>query len=155
MDGTGNQRPIGLAARLKAQTKTLAELLNTEAPEFAPQVPEQARAAIVQTHCHQHAVLGNQADMEMMRRVGLDADVLASGCCGLAGDFGMSAEHRDVSYACAERVLYPALRDAGSGTVVLADGFSCRLQIAHSGTGQVGRHLAEVLDSALDAEAPR
>jgi Fe-S oxidoreductase len=152
MDGTGNQRLIGLAHLLKEQTSTLAEFLDERAPDFAPQVAPDAATAIVQTHCHQHAVLGNTADTALMKRVGLDATVLKSGCCGLAGDFGMSPTHRDVSFACAERVLFPALRAADPHTQVLADGFSCRLQIAHSGTGKVAVHLAELLAAALPVD---
>ena len=79
---------------------------------------------MIQTHCHQHAVTGFDADVALMRRIGLDPEVLDSGCCGLAGNFGMVPEHREVSLACAERVLLPAVRDADPRTVVLADGFS-------------------------------
>jgi Fe-S oxidoreductase len=136
-----------LARRAADHTVTFAELLDQRAPDFAPRLPG-TRKAIVQTHCHQHATLGFQADQEVMRRVGLDAQVLDSGCCGLAGDFGMTPEHRDVSYACAERVLYPAVRDADDDTLILADGFSCRYQIASSGTGRRAVHLAEVVAAA-------
>jgi Fe-S oxidoreductase len=109
-------------------------------------------AAVVQKHCHHHAILGFEADRELMVRFGLEPQVLASGCCGLAGDFGMTAEHRDVSLACAERVLLPAVREADPNTVVLADGFSCRTQIDGAGTGRGSVHLAEVLAAAVRGE---
>ncbi len=144
------------AQRLKAQTVTLAELLNDRAPDFAPQlstVDGGRPKAIVQTHCHQHAVLGFEPDEQTMRRFGLDATVLDSGCCGLAGDFGMTREHRDVSLACAERVLLPEVRAADPDTLVLADGFSCRTQIAGARTGRRARHLAEVLAAAVRGQA--
>jgi FAD/FMN-containing dehydrogenase/Fe-S oxidoreductase len=138
-------------ARLLAeQTRTLAETLDDYAPDFAPQLPGNRRA-IVQTHCHQHAVLGDEADRRVMRRIGLEATVLASGCCGLAGDFGMTPDHRAVSLACAERVLLPAVRDAEADTIVLADGFSCRTQIADGCDGRESRHLAELLAEAVNA----
>jgi Fe-S oxidoreductase len=93
--------------------------------------------------------MGFAADVDLMRRTGLQAEVLDSGCCGLAGNFGMTPAHRDVSLACAERVLLPAIRDAEPGTVVLADGFSCRTQIDQAHTGHRPLHLAEVLNRAL------
>ncbi len=142
------------AQRLARQTRTLAELLDEDAPDFAPRLPGD-REAIVQTHCHQHAVLGEAADRRLMERVGLRARVLESGCCGLAGDFGLTADHREVSLACAERVLLPEVRAADPSTIVLADGFSCRYQITDAGTGRRPRHLAEVLAAAVAAGPPR
>ncbi len=143
------------AQRLRSQATTLAELLTDRVPDFAPQLSTQDGArpkAIVQTHCHQHAVLGFEADRQTMERVGLDATVLDSGCCGLAGDFGMTPQHRDVSLGCAERVLLPAVRDAPEDTLVLADGFSCRYQIEDAGTGRRAVHLAEALAGAVRGE---
>jgi Fe-S oxidoreductase len=84
-----------------------------------------------------------------METVGLKADQLSSGCCGLAGNFGMTPAHRDVSLACAEQALLPAVRDASPETVILADGFSCRTQIDEAGTGRRAVHLAEVLNAAV------
>ncbi|MEN3303880.1 MAG: hypothetical protein V7603_82 [Micromonosporaceae bacterium] len=143
------------AQRLRAQAVTLAELLTDKAPDFTPQlstIDGQRPRAIVQTHCHQHAILGFAPDRQTMERVGLEVRVLDSGCCGLAGDFGMTAAHRDVSLACAERVLLPEVRDAPAGTLVLADGFSCRTQIDGAHTGRRAVHLAEVLAAAVRRE---
>ncbi len=140
------------AVRLREQTVTLAELLNERAGDFAPQVStvdDGRPAAVVQKHCHHHAILGFEQDRQLMCRFGLEPQVLASGCCGLAGDFGMTAQHRDVSLACAERVLLPAVRQADPNTVVIADGFSCRTQIDGAGTGRGSVHLAEVLAAAV------
>jgi FAD/FMN-containing dehydrogenase/Fe-S oxidoreductase len=136
------------ADRLARQTVTLAELLAGRAPDFAPRLPAGTRA-IVQRHCHHHAVLGAGADRRLMDAIGLEATELDSGCCGLAGDFGMTPEHRDVSLACAERALLPAVRAAAPDTLVLADGFSCRTQIEDAGTGRRPVHLAEVLNAAV------
>jgi FAD/FMN-containing dehydrogenase/Fe-S oxidoreductase len=141
--------------RLRDQTVTLAELLTEHTPGWEP--PRLHRRAIVQTHCHQHAVMGFDRDVELMQQMGLDVDVLDSGCCGLAGNFGFERGHYEVSTACAERVLLPEVREAGPEDVVLADGFSCRTQIEQGDAG--GRHavhLAEVLAAALhgDPAAP-
>ncbi|GDY30481.1 FAD-binding and (Fe-S)-binding domain-containing protein [Gandjariella thermophila] len=102
--------------------------------------------AVGQVHCHQSAVLGSAADRALLDHVGVRAEFV-EGCCGLAGNFGFERGHYDVSQACAEHALFPALRDAPDA-LVLADGFSCRTQIAQ-GTGRAAVHLAEVLHRAL------
>ena len=84
----------------------------------------------------------------------MDFEVLDSGCCGMAGAFGFERDHYDVSIASGERVLLPAVREAGPETLVLADGFSCREQIAQV-TGRRARHLAEALAEALGAASFR
>jgi Fe-S oxidoreductase len=139
--------------RLAAQTRTLAELLLERAGDW--DVPRVERNAIVQMHCHQHAILGEHAEVELMKRAGVDADVLDSGCCGLAGNFGFEAGHYDVSMACAEDGLLPAVRSASEDTLMVADGFSCRTQVEQSGElkGSDARrrpvHLAQLIAAAL------
>jgi Fe-S oxidoreductase len=109
----------------------------------------------VQVHCHQHAELGFDAEMEVMERAGIRAEHLDSGCCGLAGNFGYEPGHLEVSVACAERVMLPRIRAVDSETLVLADGFSCRTQIDQLDSGgRQGRHLAQVLAEAYGVEAP-
>jgi FAD/FMN-containing dehydrogenase/Fe-S oxidoreductase len=138
--------------RLRKQTRTLAELLVDDhdiTPPPLRAVDGGRPHAISQTHCHHHAVLGHDADQELMRRAGLDTETLASGCCGLAGDFGMTPDHRGVSLAVGEQVLLPAVRAAADTTLVLADGFSCRTQIQEAGTARQPVHLAEVVNAAL------
>lgn len=76
------------------------------------------------------------------------------GCCGLAGDFGVERGHYEVSAAVAETALLPAVRAAGPAAVVLADGFSCRTQLADL-AGQRGVHLAQLLASRLPADGAR
>jgi FAD/FMN-containing dehydrogenase/Fe-S oxidoreductase len=134
--------------RLRSQTVTLAELLEHRTPGWEP--PRLDRRAVMQTHCHQHAVLGSDDDVALLHRAGVDVEVLDSGCCGLAGNFGFEKGHYDVSMACAERVLLPALRAADDGVAVLADGFSCRTQIEQGDSGgRRGMHLAQLLASGL------
>ena len=92
--------------------------------------PRLDRTVHVQTHCHHHAIMGYAADRQLLdRRSASQVDVLDSGCCGLAGNFGFEKGHYEVSEACAERVLLPAVRAADDADVILADGFSCRTQI--------------------------
>jgi Fe-S oxidoreductase len=137
------------ADRLARQTVTLSELLIDKAPGFRPRLPGAPVEAIVQRHCHQHAILGADADAKVMEFLGLDGSDLDSGCCGLAGNFGMTPAHREVSLGCAEQALLPAVRSASRRTVVLADGFSCRTQIADARVGREAVHLAEVLNAAV------
>jgi Fe-S oxidoreductase len=137
--------------RLRRQTVTLAELLTAHTPGWRP--PRVPRTAHVQTHCHQHAILGTAADEKVLCGAGVQLDALDSGCCGLAGNFGFEEGHYEVSEACAERVLLPAVRDAGPADVILADGFSCRTQVQQSDAG--GRravHLAELLRAGLHGD---
>ncbi|HTW09221.1 MAG TPA: FAD-linked oxidase C-terminal domain-containing protein, partial [Acidimicrobiales bacterium] len=143
-------------ARVKKQTVTLAELLTAHSPGWKPpQVPEPYRRAIVQLHCHQHAVLDWEADQALWQAAGLEATRLDSGCCGLAGNFGFEPGHRQISEACAERVLMPAVRDAPPTTAVLADGFSCRTQIhLLAGGRREAMHTAELLNGARSGRLP-
>lgn len=139
--------------RLAGQVRTFAEQLVRHAPAgWRP--PRLDRRATVQTHCHQHAVMKSDADRELMRRARLDADVLDEGCCGLAGDFGFERGHHEVSMAVAEQGVLPAVRDAAPGSLLLADGFSCRTQIEESGTGRRALHLAEALALGLEGTLP-
>ncbi|MDX3541067.1 FAD-binding oxidoreductase, partial [Streptomyces sp. MB09-01] len=136
------------AARLAAAVRTFAEVLEEYAPHWRP--PRLDRAVAGQTHCHQHAVLGDAADRRLRERAGLVGE-LSGGCCGLAGNFGFEPGHHEVSVACAEEQLLPALRAAGPDAVIQADGFSCRTQIAQLG-GVRARHLAELLAEGLAAD---
>ncbi len=136
--------------RLSKQTFTLAELLDDRAPDWS--TPAIDAHAIMQTHCHQHAVLSRDADVNVLQRCGVHVDKLASGCCGLAGNFGFERGHYDVSIAAGERVLLPRVRSADPTTVVLADGFSCRTQIAQGETDRTAVHLAELLAAGISGQ---
>ncbi|MFF6949222.1 FAD-binding and (Fe-S)-binding domain-containing protein [Streptomyces iakyrus] len=139
------------AARLAAKVLTFAETLERHAPGWRP--PRVSRPVAGQTHCHQHAVLGDAADRRLREAARLTGE-LSGGCCGLAGNFGFEKGHWEVSAACAEEQLLPSVRDAPDGTVVLADGYSCRTQLRQL-AGVPGRHLAEVLAEALDENPGR
>ncbi|MGV9244343.1 FAD-binding and (Fe-S)-binding domain-containing protein [Streptomyces sp. NPDC003710] len=134
------------AARLAAAVVTFAEALERHAPDWTP--PAVDAPVVGQTHCHQHAVLGDAADRRLRAAAGLTGE-LSGGCCGLAGDFGFEKGHYEVSTACAEEQLLPAVRSAPGDAVVLADGFSCRTQLEQL-AGRRARHLAEVLAEGLE-----
>ena len=113
--------------------------------------PQIGAQAVVQQHCHQHAILGYSDDRQLLVDAGVDIDVLDAGCCSLAGNFGFENGHCDVSVACAEDKLMPAVRDADPDTLILADGFSCRTQIRELATDRKPMHLAQVIAAALSA----
>ncbi|WP_051717743.1 FAD-binding and (Fe-S)-binding domain-containing protein [Streptomyces megasporus] len=137
------------ARRLAASVRTFAQVLEECAPDWTP--PRVDRPVAGQTHCHQHAVLGDAAERRLREKTGLTGG-LSDGCCGLAGNFGFEKGHYEVSVACAEEKLLPSVRAAAPGTVLLADGYSCRTQLAQLG-GVRARHLAEVLAEALEDAA--
>ncbi len=138
--------------RLRDHVVTLAELLEQHTPGWQP--PPIARQVLAQVHCHQHAVMGCEADADVLTKAGARFEHLQSGCCGLAGNFGFQRGHHEVSVACAEQVLLPRLREAPGDAVVLADGFSCRTQIHELDSGgREAMHLAELLAAATDLPA--
>jgi Fe-S oxidoreductase len=135
------------ARRLQAQTHTLGELLLRHAPGF--ELPALRAHALVHGHCHHKAVMGFEDEEEILRRMGLDVEVLDAGCCGMAGSFGFERGSRyEVSVKAGERVLLPAVRRAAPDTLIVADGFSCREQIAQ-GAGRDALHLAQVIATGL------
>jgi Fe-S oxidoreductase len=136
------------AKRLRDQTYLLAEFLLQRAPEF--KLPRLEAKALVHGHCHHTSVFRLEDTTSLLQRVGLDCEVLDSGCCGMAGAFGFEkGEHYEVSIACGERVLLPAVRRASPDTLIVATGFSCREQIAQT-TDRRALHVADVLKLALD-----
>jgi Fe-S oxidoreductase len=136
------------AHRLSKQTFTIGEFLAHKAPQWDP--PQITADAVVQQHCHQHAVLDSYShERQLLADAGVEAEVLDAGCCGLAGNFGFENGHYDVSVACAEDKLLPALRGADPDALVLADGFSCRTQIRALATDRRPLHIAQILAAAL------
>ncbi len=104
-----------------------------------------AKKVLVQAHCHQRSLVGVKPLLDVLRSIsGVDVVDLDAGCCGMAGSFGYEKEHYEVSRAIGEQRLFPAIRAAGAEAVVVAPGFSCRLQIEHF-TGRKAVHPAELL----------
>lgn len=136
------QSTAEMAEQLRKQTLLLSEFLEQKTDGFA--LPRIERKALAQGHCHHKSVLRFDAENSVMKKMGLDCDVLASGCCGMAGSFGFESDKYDVSIAIGERKLLPAVRKAPLSTLIMADGFSCREQISQE-TGRHALHLAEVI----------
>jgi FAD/FMN-containing dehydrogenase/Fe-S oxidoreductase len=132
------------AKALAARVHSLAEFL--DARDYAP--GRTFGHALVQGHCHQKALWGTTAEVKLLRATGLEVEAPDTGCCGMAGSFGLRAATEAASRRIAEAALLPRLRAAPPDTVVVADGFSCREQIEGLGARST-QHLAEVLAGAL------
>jgi Fe-S oxidoreductase len=135
------------AKRLSENTLSLAEFLVNEGYE----PPRLEREAIVHGHCHQKATVGLGAEQELYGKMGLDYEILDSGCCGLAGSWGFEEDKHDLSMKIGERRLFPATRNTDGSTIIVGDGFSCKTQIEQGDSG--GRralHTAQVIKMALD-----
>ncbi|WP_430868327.1 FAD-binding and (Fe-S)-binding domain-containing protein [Demequina aurantiaca] len=128
-------------------TYSLAEVLTGRAPVKPREGWQPPRlddvTAVVQPHCHQYSVMGYTADRDLLARAGASVKE-ASGCCGLAGNWGAERGHYDTSMKVAHNSLVPALEAAPAGSIYLADGVSCRTQGVDA-AGVQGRHLAQLL----------
>ena len=139
------------AKRLNQQSFMFSDFLMENAPDLA--IPKLDRKAVVHGHCHHKAVLGFEREQSLLEKIGLDVEVLDSGCCGMAGAFGFERSHYDVSVTCAERALTPAVCAASESALIVNDGFSCREQIMQL-TPRRALHVAQVLKMAFD-QPPR
>jgi FAD/FMN-containing dehydrogenase/Fe-S oxidoreductase len=138
------------ARKLATAVRSLAELLR-ETDGWAP--PSLAGVTgVAQPHCHHRASGSWEADAALLQEAGARLTAVG-GCCGLAGNFGAERGHYDVSVAVAETALLPAVRAAGPDATILADGFSCRTQLAQL-AGVHAAHLAELMASRLRPPAP-
>lgn len=108
----------------------------------------QPHQALLHGHCHHKALVGNESTVAALRAAGYTVEVIPSGCCGMAGDFGYETDHYEISRKVGEDRLFPAVRAADPDIVIVASGTSCRHQIEHF-TGRRAVHLAEALASAL------
>ncbi len=134
------------ARALSKQVFLLSEFLEQFAKDFP--IPKLARKALVHGHCHHKALMKMTAEEAVLRRMGIDFTAPAPGCCGMAGAFGFEKEKYEISRAIGELELLPAVREAPTDWLIVADGFSCREQIAQE-TDRHALHLSEVLQMAL------
>ncbi|MGE0472017.1 MAG: FAD-binding and (Fe-S)-binding domain-containing protein [Nitrospirales bacterium] len=136
------------AKRLSRLTMTLSEFLNRNLEDFA--WPQLHRKALVHGHCHQKAVMGMAPDINLLNHMGLDCTFPDSGCCGMSGSFGFKAEHYSMSLSIGEQTLLPHIRGESNDTLVIADGFSCREQIAQT-TGRHVKHISEIIEMGMSS----
>jgi FAD/FMN-containing dehydrogenase/Fe-S oxidoreductase len=136
------------ARRLSRQTFVLSEFLTKFAGD-ADLGDLHGATALLHGHCHHKSVLDFDSEMAVLDRIGVDYQVIDSGCCGMAGPFGFQQEHYDVAQACAERVLLPAIRDADPRTIFVTSGFSCREMVEQSRLRRPV-HVAELIHMAME-----
>jgi FAD/FMN-containing dehydrogenase/Fe-S oxidoreductase len=138
-----------LARRLSGQTFLLSEFLRRKGDRF--RLPQLNRKAIMHGHCHHKSIMKMTDEEEVLGDLGVDYEQPSPGCCGMAGSFGFEKEKFDTSIAIGELELLPAVRKAPDDYLIIADGFSCREQIAQC-TGRKTMHLAEVIQMGLMVE---
>jgi FAD/FMN-containing dehydrogenase/Fe-S oxidoreductase len=150
-DELGAMLPGAAAETLAARAMMFEEFLAAEAEAGRLSLPLKpvAAKALLHGHCHQKAFDAFRPVEKVLRMVpGLEVETVQSSCCGMAGAFGYQAETFDVSMKMAELSLLPAVRAAPADAIIVADGTSCRHQIA-DGAGRPARHVACVLAEAL------
>jgi Fe-S oxidoreductase len=136
------------AQRLSSQVHFIADFIAANIDRLPKVV--RGGAALVQPHCHHHAIIGYGAEQSLLDHLELDVERPRQGCCGMAGAFGMAKETFEVGRKIGERVLLPRVRQLDQQTVILADGFSCREQIEMHGQRKT-LHIAELLRERLQA----
>jgi Fe-S oxidoreductase len=133
------------AHRLSQQTFLLSEFLEHKATHFP--LPKLARKALVHGHCHHKSIMRMTDEESVLRKMGIDFQTPAPGCCGMAGSFGFEQDKYQTSLAIGELELLPAVRKASSDCLIIANGFSCREQIRQT-TNRHALHLAEAIQMA-------
>ena len=114
--------------------------------------PLPEKKALLHGHCHQKAFNAVGPVQRLLGRVPeLKVEMIASSCCGMAGAFGYQAETAEVSLAMGELSLLPKVREADAATLIVADGTSCRHQIAY-GADRNAEHVACILARSLEGE---
>lgn len=134
-----------LARRLSKQVHLFSDFLLHQARWDPPRIHGKA---LVHGHCHQKALFGMHTDIALLQKLGLDVELINSGCCGMSGSFGFNPRHHALSVKAAEMDLLPAVRAAAHDTIIVANGYSCREQISQCSERQA-LHLAEVAALAL------
>jgi Fe-S oxidoreductase len=137
------------AVTLAEHCFTFEEFLENRLAESTVTFRPGPKRILVQGHCHQRSLVGMASTLKLLRRIpGAEVIDLDAGCCGMAGSFGYEKEHYEISRLVGEQRLFPAIRQADAETVIVAPGFSCRLQIEHF-TGRKAVHPATLLRSLL------
>ncbi|CAA0128477.1 putative protein [Mycolicibacterium vanbaalenii] len=145
------------AHRVARRVRSFAEQVSAETDRGWTPSATPPSSVTVQTHCHEYAVFGAATQRRALESVGIKHVREATGCCGVAGNFGFERQHYDVSMAVAEQALAPALR-ADPEAVVLTDGFSCHMQarqLIGNPAPSASLHLAQILDPRTRQEPHR
>ena len=145
----GSERARVVASQAKLVEELLVEAIDDGSLKLDPGSRVAGSRIVFHGHCHQKALAGSTATVELLRRIpGAEVVELDAGCCGMAGSFGFEAEHYELSMQIGELRLFPALRGEDASTLVAATGVSCRQQIGH-GVGREARHPVQIVREAL------
>ena len=136
------------AKKLAAQVVYFSDFLNSMKTPVGS--PSKLRA-LVHGHCHHKAVIGMAGEMELLKKLGIEATAVDSGCCGMAGSVGFRPETYEVSVKAAELALLPAVRNAKPDEMIVTSGFSCREQVDQLSV-RTGIHVAQAAARALGLE---
>jgi Fe-S oxidoreductase len=134
------------AVRLAPNAYHFGEFFTT----FGIEPPRLQGRALLWGHCHHRATGGIEPEHKLLQQMGLEVRNVQGGCCGLAGSWGFEQGKYGISMDCGEQALLPAIRDCDPDTLVVADGFSCKTQIADSGLGRRALHSAQVMKMARE-----
>jgi Fe-S oxidoreductase len=134
------------ASRLARNAYHFSEFFET----FEVDVPPLTRKALLWGHCHHRATGGIDPEQQLLERMGVEAEPLTGGCCGVAGAWGFEKGKYRISVECGDQTLLPAVRSADRDTLVVADGFSCKTQIQQNGGGRRALHVAQVMKMARE-----
>ncbi|MEZ2388158.1 FAD-binding and (Fe-S)-binding domain-containing protein [bacterium RCC_150] len=146
----GGDASIRVAARVRSFSVAIDEAFKRGwTPKAVP--PENA---VLQTHCHEHAVFGSGSQRRVLQAWGVPNIVESSSCCGVAGNFGFEADHFDMSMKVAEHSIAPALEKGAEASLVLTDGFSCAMQVSQVDPSRASKHLAIALDPGAANTGP-
>ena len=140
-----------LGKRLKEHVTMIDVFIAREikAGNISPDFISPSKDILIHGHCHQKAVFSTSAMKDVLGHVnGLKVSEINSGCCGMAGAFGFEKEHYEISMRIGENSLFPAIRKSKEGTIISANGTSCRHQIK-DGTGRIAQHPVSILREAL------
>lgn len=140
------------AARVAARVRSFSVAVDEAIKRGWRPTTQPPETAVLQTHCHEHAVFGSGAQKRVLEAWGVPNLVESSSCCGVAGNFGFEAEHFDMSMKVSEHSIAPALASA-SEALVLTDGFSCAMQVSQIDPERSSLHLALALDPGPANEA--
>ena len=147
-------RPGPEATAVAGASRLFAEFLAERGPRGLELAPAGIERVYVHGHCHEKAFGLDGTSLEVLAAVpGLEVVPIEAGCCGMAGSFGYEAEHAELSRRIAGLELLPALREAADEAWIVANGTSCRHQIADL-AGRQAVHLARLLEEALPGQAP-
>jgi Fe-S oxidoreductase len=138
-----------VAAQAQLVDEVILEAIDGGHLRMDPTSPLTGRRVLFHGHCHQKALAGTAATVELLERIpGSTVVEVDAGCCGMAGSFGFEAEHYDLSMQIGGMRLFPAVDAEDHDTLIAATGVSCRQQIAH-GTGRSARHPIELIRAAV------